>query len=536
MKLRSKTLVVAIAVMALALCAARPSAAQVVTDLGLNLGASYDSSIVAAINTSGMAVGAVYTMSGSMPAAARAAVWLPGQVTATLLPLLSGYTDAMAMYVNANGLVAGMCQNGLQNLPQACVWSIVKGRWTVKGLGFLPGTTHDMSAPLGIDATGQVIGASENSDTQEGAGFIWDAVNGMREFTNLTGGSVTIKPSSRHGISDNGLVVGTAVAADGSDNGAIIWDSTTGQEVFHLETGEALTISPSGKQVAGYLPDATEPTQRNLVRWTWDDEQQAFVQSTLGRPPFPPASMGGTLVGWVVKPSGVTDDGKMIGDAYANYDNSPSLPGEYSDSIRWVYSGGGFTDLASVLPPGESKDIQEISMNAGGLVAMNVLGPGAKAYLWTGEGTAYALTDLGYGYARAFGLNDDGLVVGFSAVTSTDYFPVHAVLWSPSGVSALTFSTPTVSVKGKTLTITVKMAASNPNNQPATDAKVESATLNGENTTTPLPLVIGTVKVGGSKTISLTFAGMTSGQEVELKISGTCALGDFFTTQTVIIP
>lgn len=242
----------------------------------------------------------------------------------------------------------------------------------------------------------------------------------------------------------------------------------------------------------------------------------------------------GELWGWILRPLEVTDDGKIVGEGNVYYDIDGDGNWETNPTLNWFYSNGVFTDLASVLPAGTSNDIQEISLNAGGLVAMNVLGPGATVYFWDGEGTAIALPDLGGGYSRAWDINDDGVAVGMSYLTSSDPLP-HAALWSTPGLSALKMSTPTFTVKGKTLTVTVKISASNQNNLAATDIAVTTATLNDAPTTTALPLSIGTLKVGASKAITLTFDNFTSGQEVELKIEGTCSLGNFFASKTVTL-
>ena len=149
---------------------------------------------------------------------------------------------------------------------------------------------------------------------------------------------------------------------------------------------------------------------------------------------------------------------------------------------------------------------------------------------------AAALAGLGGTPVMAGAINDSGFITGVSSLAAESSV-VHATLWKPaSATSALDFSAASVSVKGKALTIKIKIAARNPGTEQATDVTVTAASLSGVSTTTSLPLALRTIRSDASKTISLTFDSLPSGSEVELKIAGTCSLGDFFTTQTVIIP
>ncbi len=541
---RTFALVVALAT-AVTLGAARPSAAQLAaTDLGTLDG--FSSSGAMAINASGMAVGFVYnTNTYGYPEHTLAAVWSPGATTPAALPLLAGYTDSMAQFVNASGQVAGTCDNGVYNKPQACVWTFDGTNWAVTGLGFL--ASGDTSEVYGMNAAGQVIGQSGVKNSDSRAGFIWDSTNGMQAFTNLpegpNGTTATIEPAPSHGISDNGLVVGTAMTSGYGLNGAIVWDSKTKQTVAYLQYGEALAISPSGNHVAGYrIPNPSEYFVRESFLWTWDADQTQFTLTDLGHPAYDSGSVGWTLNGHDVYPTAVTDDGKVLGFG-RNYWDTDSPPDGYGNTSgpdeTWVYASGTYTDLATLLPAGTVGQVEtQAFINASGAVAFNLMNSsGYTPYYWNGSDDAVALASLRGAYAGAMDVNDSGMVAGASSVTADSPMPVHATRWGQTP-SALDFSASTLSVKTRTLAIKLKVVVTNASGSLAKGVRVTEASLDGEATATALPLALPTITPGASKTISLAFdgQGLASGSEVELKISGTCSLGDFFTTQTVIIP
>ncbi len=102
-------------------------------------------------------------------------------------------------------------------------------------------------------------------------------------------------------------------------------------------------------------------------------------------------------------------------------------------------------------------------------------------------------------YLEVTAMNDSGVIIGRSGG--------HAVLWGEVAepVSVLDFSNATVTRKGKTVTITVKTAVTNPSSESALNTFVNAAMLGASTPTTSLPLKIGTIKPGASKTVSLTF-------------------------------
>lgn len=104
-------------------------------------------------------------------------------------------------------------------------------------------------------------------------------------------------------------------------------------------------------------------------------------------------------------------------------------------------------------------------------------------------------------------------------------------------VSALDISVVAVtSPNSHSPNVTVTMTITNPSTtDTAYDVTVTSASLDGVDTKSVLPLVYGAIKPGDSKQCKLQFKAPDSGEQT-LTINGTSSLGDFSTTQTINVP
>jgi uncharacterized membrane protein len=558
----SLTLAVTV-VAAVALLAAWPAAAQTpptATDLGVPEG--YGSSEAVAVNASGLIGGYAYNEAyddewGWYPTATLACVWEPdgsGVYQApTPLPLLVGYTDSIAQFINDSGQIVGWCDYGVYNLPQACMWTYDDGagEWTVTGLGFLQ-EGADNSWPYGMNAAGQVVGWSSNRENGDsGKGFIWDSTNGMQAFTGLADGpaatSDNLEPATypAHPISDTGVVVGEARHGCCEGTGGVIWDSATKTTLGIFATGqdtldqvEPLAISPSGLLVAG--DDQRVFPYLNMLLWTWNADTGAFDETDLGHPTFTPTTEGDALVSSVVYPTQIDDSGQILGVAFGDFDTDGDESPDYEIAVTWLWSNGAYTDLSTTLPEGVdiTADLWAYRANSGGPVILDAAAAeysSIRAFLWSGTGTAQELAGLGGNLTVAEGINDAGVVVGQSALDEDTVRPVHACVWTTTApTSSLTISE-VAATRRNSRTITVTLQIGNPSTDNAMNVTVTAANLGGTDTTTTLPLLFGKIKPGASKKCTLQFKNVPAG-DATLTVHGTSSLGDFFTTQTVAVP
>jgi uncharacterized membrane protein len=129
--------------------------------------------------------------------AAHAFVWQNGAKTD--LGLLPGGTNSQVNWISANGLVAGVADNGqmdpLIGIPQ--IRGFLGGQNVgVVDVGTLPGAYF--ANPMANNDAGQIVGYAANTipnaNSMAGLGyetraFVWDATNGMQDIGTLPGGT-----------------------------------------------------------------------------------------------------------------------------------------------------------------------------------------------------------------------------------------------------------------------------------------------------------------------------------------------------------
>ncbi len=522
-------------------CTAQPAP----TDLGVL--ASYTGSRAIAINASGLVAGMSYNEEYNSEydywyeTDSQACVWQPGDTAPTPLPGLTGYTYSLVRDMNESGQIVGTAYNieespwgGLTQIGQACLWELGSEGWTVTGLGFLE-TGHDDSQAYVINASGQIIGNSGESYTENWASFIWDRTNGMQPFTNLPEGSVTLKPAIPSGINDNGWVIGIALAEGGYWNGGVIWDSSIRETIASLGDKEPMAINQSGL-VAG----SDHGNSEHLFVW------DSGTETDLGLPPAHPPVDGAQLMYQYTLPYIVNDNGQILGYGYAYWDIDGDGMVDYEWDIDgdgeleycgtncwWVWSNGSYTDLADVV----TGEILHVVMNNQGQIAVSTRSTDGTttAFIWSGTGEAQLLAGLGGSWSVVGVINEAGQMGGESSPEGAR--PIHACIWSESAPpeSSLIVSVDAISRKGRTVNVSVLLT--NPSTTAATTVELTDASLGGVTTISRLPLTTKSIKPDGSKLFTLKFySSSVAPGTASLSIEGTCSLGAFFSTQTVTVP
>lgn len=151
------------------------------------------SSEATAINNIGQIVGKIVNPS----------LWQNGN--AYDLGNLPGFGEGTALTINGSGSVVGYAGDGYYS-SRAFLWTPANPNGTtgsMRDLGVLPGFTQ--SVALGVNASGQVVGSSNNSS----GAFPWDSVHGMLDLNALVpAGSGWRDLVSANAINDKGQIAG----------------------------------------------------------------------------------------------------------------------------------------------------------------------------------------------------------------------------------------------------------------------------------------------------------------------------------------
>jgi len=313
----------------------------------------------------------------------------------------------------------------------AFVWSA--STHTMMDIGaILPNAVR--SSATSVNSHGEVVGLYYSPDYSSLNGFYWSQATGP----------VTIGPVSRNNGGANVLINedGVVASIDG-DQQVFRWTRTGGiQNLGATGDGDAYVtginihgdiVGNSGSDSGGYLHSFFAPGSASSL-------------TLLSSPGLtaPPAPWGGINTGAVdIQVNGINDSGVVVGSyfdfgyIYSGYDISQggffNAGVHNSHAFKWT-STGGFTDignlgvsyLTSNSPAtfwASANAINNSGMIVG--VASSPAGPyGAFVYdPTTGHMTQLASTNVGDAGASATGINDDGVIVGYTNQTST------SVMW-----------------------------------------------------------------------------------------------------------
>lgn len=274
----------------------------------------------------------------------------------------------------------------------AFVWN----QGTMTDLGTLGGS---YSAAHGINSVGQVVGMSTTS-SGAGRAFLWSA--GHMVDLGTLGGDFSVA----YGINDSGQVVGSSITASGEQH-AFLW---SGGVITDLGTlaghrySEARAINGSGQVVGASRADFGMTP--NAFLW------QGGAMTGIGDP------NGSYSIA-----TGINAGGRIVGTA--------DLQGTGGfDAVMW--EGGAMGALAGV-PAGAysfGKGINGADQIAGSYLVPQS-GDFQHAFLWTEGQLAELRGGYPYGGYVAVAVNDGGQVVGNSDLTADAY------LWSDGGVTVL---------------------------------------------------------------------------------------------------
>jgi probable HAF family extracellular repeat protein len=308
-------------------------------------------------------------------------------------------------------------------------------RYTIKNIGVLKGDTS--STATAISEKGAVVGSSFSNETDANGLSKSRAVTYQKgKLRDLTGGDD--RPSSAWAVNASGQIAGFFADVPGSF-AAAVWngEETTVLPKLGGNVAQAFGMSDDGVVVGGAntaagnkvlacrwengeataLPSATEGSIASAINGNgqivgtlenhatlWDGDEVTDL-GTLGGP----ASLARSI----------NEKGQVVGHSTTTADGQIGAPGTHAT----LWDGGKMTDLGT-LPGSDVSFAWDI--NADGVVSGSAGDPNAAnnpnpikllAVIWV-NGTIYNLNDLippdsGWVLAQAYGINDQGEIVGF---------------------------------------------------------------------------------------------------------------------------
>jgi probable HAF family extracellular repeat protein len=227
--------------------------------------------------------------------------------------------------------------------------------------------------------------------------YLWTLSGGLTDLGDLGGGK-----SYGRAINNLGQIVGESYL-DATTFHAFLWDGQI-HDLCGSNDGtmyRALSINNLGVVVGFFF---SGNSYASPFQWTRASGLQPLDLQLIG--------------GWANK---IRDDGLMVGFKYGH-------------AWMWTEPGAG-TDLGN-LPGFDASWPQDINQNGQmtGFAVMNIP-PNAfptHAFSWTAGG---GLKDLGVAgrNSRAFGINNQGYIVGWSDFVQGDDRLTHGALWTPGG-------------------------------------------------------------------------------------------------------
>ena len=357
--------------------------------------------------------------------------------------------------------------------------------YRVVDLGDLPGGL-DQSYATAVNDAGWVVGNSSSANNTAGAyaGFVWDAINGMRDVGKITGNATWLV-----GINNRGVAVGYSGHSYSGWFQAARWDSTNGIQGlgFGAIAGypyySACAINDSGAIAYENHSFSGPPSKAYFIfggtatwigeiypnAYSWPaalnnkNEMVGSMSSATGQAFFWKTNQG--IIGLGFLPGCTGSGAKGINDASQVVGYSSTSAGT-SFAFLWT-AGAGMTQLASSGIGGSNFSASAIS--AGGIAVGNCqIAATNHAIAWVPGQNAVDLNTLVTNLngwvclQNAQGINASGIIVGAGLRTNGVthayiLYPIAAIAPSITNQPAST----TVS-SGGTATLTVGVAGTPP--------------------------------------------------------------------------
>lgn len=458
--------------------------------------------------------------------------------------------DIYPAAVNANGWVIGTSNYDMP--PYVAI-----GSWLYRN-GAMEAVTDaegNRVSAYAINDLGQVAGASGVATDGRHPAVLWERDDyGNTTVTNLTPGQsgrgVAINNSSevlieiqwddlyiwRDGAKTRMMLTGSPEWVDGGWVYPRYYDG----QVFGVgidDSGRAYgyaVVSPDWTTVLWVWQDGvvTECAVPDGVSGLYNNNSGQMAGLTGGMAPFlwtagdPEFQVLPGLGGGNVFVSGLNDNGDVvgrsdvIGDLFNPFhacvwratspNQAPALDVSAAPTTGVVGVPITFTATATDPDAGDTLTFSLVNAPTGASID-----PATGVFTWTVSG--------------AGAISFDVIVTDAAGATDTETVTIN--------VSALAVSPQSIVRRGKTITLMVRftnrsIAAA------VTNATVTVVDLGGVSTTSRLPLSLGTLKAGGSKTCTLKFSGeAVPPGTATLSVQGACSqLGGFFTNETVAVP
>ncbi|WP_331745212.1 hypothetical protein [Kitasatospora sp. NBC_01300] len=346
---------------------------------------------VAAVTAAALAV-------GSAPVAA--ADPYPGGISVGSPPIEPGTYSSELKAANGNGdsvsfVIVGDLAHNDNIRTYMLLW---RADWSTESLTLLPGDAG--GSPVGINNARTVVGTSAAQVGGRQHAVRWTSPSTPTEMLPLPG-DTTAAPAA---IGDNGTAVGSSWGAAGAADTkhAVAWPASGAPVALPPLPGdtesEAVAVNSSGTAV-GYSYPAGGLASRRAVAWSPDGTVTAFD----------------VPAGYVTSSAArITDSGVVIGAGRPG--GEPSV----DHALVWN-AAGAVSDLGA--------GSQATAVNNAGTV---VGGLGGQAARWAVDGTPLPLAPTTV-TSVATGINDQGVVVGYTSDPWPARAQLHAQRWNPDG-------------------------------------------------------------------------------------------------------